>query len=82
MAREIFHIVQAFKAGRGARLIAEQPIRCRSSDAARTRAEGLATTRAGVVAFITSGDAEVGEYDEQPTILFRAGRLPPPFDET
>jgi hypothetical protein len=81
MAREIVHVVQAFKAGRGARLIAEQPIRCRSPDVARMRAENLATTKAGVVAFTTSGDADLGEYDDEPTILFRAGRLPPPFEE-
>ena len=56
-------------------------MRCKSSDAARMRAERLATTKAGVVAFASSGDAELGEYDEEPTIIFRAGRLPPPFDE-
>jgi hypothetical protein len=57
------------------------PTRCKSSDAARRRAETLATTKAGVVAFATSGDAELGEYDDQPTIIFRAGRLPAPFEE-
>ncbi len=49
-------------------------MRCKSSDAARMRAERLATTKAGVVAFASSGDAELGEYDEEPTIIFRAGR--------
>jgi hypothetical protein len=56
-------------------------MRCTSSDAARMRAESLATTRAGVVAFASSGDADLGECDEEPMIIFRAGRLPPPFDE-
>ena len=81
MAREIIYLVQTFKAGKGTRLVADTPIRCKSSDAARMRAESLATTKAGVVAFTSSGDAELGEYDEEPTIIFRAGRLPPPFDE-
>lgn len=81
MAREIIYLVQAFKTGRGTRLIADTPIRCKSSDAARTRAETLAATKAGVVAFATSGDAELGEYDDEPTIIFKAGRLPPPFEE-
>lgn len=39
------------------------------------------TTKAGVVAFATSGDAELGEYDEEPTIIFKSGRLPAPFEE-
>ena len=82
MAREIIYLVQAFKAGRGARLIADAPIRCRSSDAACRRAEALAMTRAGVVAFTTSADVELGEYDDEPEILFKAGRLLPPFGET
>jgi hypothetical protein len=81
MVREVVYLVQAFKTGKGARLIADTPMRCKSSDAARMRVESLATTRAGVVAFATSGDADLGEYDEEPAIIFRAGRLPPPFDE-
>lgn len=81
MTRETIYLVQAFKAGRGTRLVADTLIRCKSSDAARMRAERLATTKAGVVAFANSGDADLGEYDEEPTIIFRAGRLPPPFGE-
>ena len=81
MTRETLYLVQAFKAGKGARLIADTPIRCKSSEAARRTAENLAPTKAGVVAFATSGDAELGEYDEEPTIIFKAGRLPAPFEE-
>ena len=77
MARETIYLVQAFKTGKGARLSADTPIRCKSSDAARRTAE----TKEGVVAFAASGDAELGEYDEEPTIIFRAGRLPAPFEE-
>ena len=78
---ETIYLVQAFKIGKDVRLIADTPIRCKSSDTARRTAEKLATTKAGVVAFTTSGDAELGEYDEEPTIIFKAGRLPPPFEE-
>jgi hypothetical protein len=81
MGRETVFLVQAFKAGRGTRLLADPPIRCRSSEAACMRAEGLALRKAGVVAFSTSGDPESGDFDEEPTIIFRAGRLPPPFLE-
>lgn len=81
MAHETLYLVQAFQAGKNARLIAEAPIRCKSSDGARRAAERLAPDRAGVVAFATSGDAESGDYDENPQIIFKAGRLPAPFEE-
>jgi hypothetical protein len=81
MPRETIYLVQAFKTDKGARLSADTPIRCKSSDAARRTAENLATTKAGVVAFATSGDAELGEYDEEPTVIFKSGRLPAPFEE-
>ena len=81
MARETLFIVQAFRPGKGARLNAETPIRCRSSDVARKTAERLAPGKAGVVAFSTTGDAELGEYDDEPAIIFKTGRLPAPFEE-
>jgi hypothetical protein len=81
MARETLYLVQAFKAGKGTKLTADTPVRCRSSEAARKRAEDLASIRAGVVAFSTSGDAELGDYDDEPTIIFKAGRLPAAFED-
>jgi hypothetical protein len=81
MARETVYLVQAFSAGKGIRLVADPPIRCKSSDSARRRAESLAQAKAGVVAFATSGDAELGDYDEEPTIIFKAGRLPAAFED-
>ena len=63
------------------RLNADQPIRCKSLETARRKAEGMAGSKAGVVAFSTSGDAEAGDYDEEPTIIFKAGRLPAAFEE-
>ncbi len=81
MAHETVFLVQAFRPGRGARLINEMPVRCKSSEAARRTAERMELTKAGVVAFSTSGDAELGEYDDEPVILYRAGRLPARFEE-
>lgn len=81
MARETLYLVQAYKGGKGTRLIANSPIRCRSQEAARKRAEDLVPTRAGVVAFSTSGDPELGDFDDEPTIIFKAGRLPAAFEE-
>lgn len=82
MARETVFLVQAFRPGKGMRLNAETPIRCRSSESALRTAERLASVRAGVVAFSTSGDVELGEYDDEPAILFKTGRLPAPFADS
>jgi len=37
--------------------------------------------RVGVVAFAATADTELGDYDENPVILFRSGELPHPFTE-
>jgi hypothetical protein len=81
MARETVFIVQSFGQGRGKSLKADQTVPCKSADAARRMAERLSATKLGVVAFSTSGDAELGEFDDQPVILFRAGELPATFDD-
>jgi hypothetical protein len=81
MARETAFIVQSFEQGRGKALKAGTQVPCKSADAARRMAERLAATKLGVVAFSTSGDTELGDFDDQPTIIFRAGQLPPAFDD-
>lgn len=81
MARETVYLVQAYTQGKRARLNADAPIRCKSPEAARKTAERLATTKAGVVAFSTSGDSDLGEYDDEPVIFFRVGRLPAQFQD-
>jgi hypothetical protein len=81
MPVETVHIVQAYVAGRGKNLKAEQQVGCKTAEEARRKAERLAPLRVGVVAFSVTADTELGDYDENPTIHFRAGRLPPPFDD-
>lgn len=81
MASETVFIVQSYIAGRGQGLKAEPQIGCKSADEARRKGERLAPLRLGVVAFSVSADTELGDYDETPTILFKAGRLPPPFED-
>ena len=81
MAKETVYIVQSYKAGRGKSLKAEQQVGCKTAEEARRKAERLSTLRLGVVAFSATADADLGDYDENPVILFHAGRLPPPFDE-
>jgi hypothetical protein len=81
MARETTFIVQSFDAGRGEAFRADKQVPCKSADSARRMAERLAATKFGVVAFSTSGDAELGEFDDRPTIFFRAGQIPAAFDD-
>jgi hypothetical protein len=74
-------IVQAFVAGKGNALKAERPMHCKTDEYAVRHAKNVAASKLGVVAYSTSGDEEAGDYDEQPNILFKTGRLPPPFEE-
>jgi len=80
MGRETVYLVQAFVAGRGDTLKAEPPIACKTSERARRLAESLAERKCGVVAFSSSGDAELGDYDDEPTIIIKIGRLPAAFE--
>ena len=82
MARETVFIVQSYVAGRGKALRAEPQVGCKTAEEARRKGERLAPLRLGVVAFSVTADTELGDYDENPTILFKSGQLPPPFDET
>jgi hypothetical protein len=80
MARETSYFVQAFNAGKGGNLKADAPIACKSATGALRTAERLALSKLGVVAFSTTGDPEMGDYDDEPTVTFRNGRLPPAFE--
>ncbi len=81
MAKETVHLVQAFVAGRGKGLKSEPPMACKTAEEARRKAERLSPLRLGVVAFSATADTELGDYDENPVVLFKSGRLPHPFDE-
>jgi hypothetical protein len=81
MARETVYILQTYIAGRGKALKAEQQVGCKTAEEARRKAERLAPLRLGVVAFAATADTELGDYDENPVILFKSGQLPHPFSE-
>jgi hypothetical protein len=81
VAQETVYIVQSFRAGRGARLLADPSVACKSELTARRTAERLAQTRVGVIAWSRTGDAELGDFDDEPVVLFRAGRIPSELDE-
>jgi hypothetical protein len=80
MTKETVYLVQAFTAGRGESLKGDVPIPCKSAEGARRTAERLASSKIGVVAFSSSGDAETGDYDDEPTVILRIGRLPAAFE--
>jgi hypothetical protein len=80
MSRQVNFLVQAFDPANGDQLKAGAPIVCRTAEGARRTAERLALSKAGVVAFSTTSDAETGDYDDQPTVFFRAGQVPAEFD--
>ena len=82
MARETVYVVQCYVRGRGLGLKAEQQMGCKTAEEARRKAERLGPLRAGVVAFAATADTELGDYDENPVILFKSGELPHPFTET
>ena len=81
MASETVYILQTYVAGRGKALKAEQQVGCKTAEEARRKAERLAPLRLGVVAFSATADTELGDYDENPVILFKSGQLPHPFSE-
>ncbi|HEX3365728.1 hypothetical protein [Phenylobacterium sp.] len=81
MASETVYILQTYVAGRGKALKAEQQVGCKTAEEARRKAERLAPLRLGVVAFAATADTELGDYDENPVILFKSGQLPHPFSE-
>ena len=81
MARLTTYLVQSFVAECGTALKADKPIVCKSADEARRKAERMAPTKLGVVAYSTSGDAELGDYDDEPVYLFKVGQLPAQFEQ-
>lgn len=80
MSTQTHFLVQAFDAPKGGQLKADTPIVCRMEEGARRTAERLALSKAGIIAFSRRGDVETGDYNDQPTVFFRAGRVPAEFD--
>ena len=80
MARETSYFVQAFNAGRAGSLKADTPIACKTAKGALQTAERLSLSKLGVIAFSSTADPEMGDYDDEPMVIFRKGALPPAFD--
>jgi hypothetical protein len=79
MARETTYFVQSFIAGRGGNLKADVPVACKTATGAVRTAERLALSKLGVVAFSSTGDPEMGDYDDEPNVIFRIGQFPEAF---
>ena len=79
MATETVYIVQSYIRGPGRGLKAEQQVGCRNAEEALRKAQRLGPLRVGVVAFSATADTELGDYDENPVILFCTGEVPHPF---
>jgi hypothetical protein len=80
MARETIYIVQAFMLDNRKRLKPEKGVPCKTADAARRMAERLAHTKTGVMALASTGDSELGDYDDEPVVIFKAGQLPEQYE--
>jgi len=78
MSRETIYLVQGFKQ-KGASLKAQPASQCKNEEAARRAAQRLSETHVGAVAFSTSADAELGDYDEEPVVLLVVGTVPESF---
>ena len=78
LTRETIYLVQGFTEGRDG-LKAEKAIRCKTADGARRTAQQIGDTKAGAVAFSSTGDPELGDFDEDPVILIAIGRVPEEF---
>jgi hypothetical protein len=79
MAVTTQYIVQPYRLNKRGKLEAEPAVAASSAENARQRAEKLADTRAGVIAFQIAVDAEMGDYGE-PVTLASFGSLPEEMD--
>lgn len=81
MATETIHIVLTWSADKRGKLRAETPIKFKTAEEAKRRAERAESRFTGVVALSQGYDTDTEQADEDPTVLFRAGRTPSEFDE-
>lgn len=75
--RQTNYLAQSFADGRGG-LKADPAIRCKSEEGAPHR-RASRETKAGAVAFSSTGDAELGDFDDEVVILSVVGRIPENF---
>lgn len=77
----VIHLVLTYRADKRGKLKAETPLTFKTAAEAKARAERAEPRFAGVVAISQTYDVDTEEVDENPAVLFRAGRLPREFAE-
>lgn len=68
------HFVQTFKQ-QGKKLVAGQPEKCKSPEAAKSKAEKAAAYAVGVIVFAVESDI-LTDYYGDPVVLARHGQVP------
>ena len=75
MSVSAYFVVQSFTRANKGGLRPDVPVQAQSPDHALRLAERLASQKAAVVAFMGSGDAQTGDYDD-PKLIAAYGSLP------
>jgi hypothetical protein len=75
MARTTYFVVIPFVKNEDGDLFARDPIECKDSAQAKSKARALAAEHAGALAFSRSGDPNLGEFDDAVEIA-RFGDVP------
>lgn len=81
MTTETIHIVMCWAADKRGKLRAETALKFKTAAEAKARAKRSAERFAGVVAMSQAYDVDTEMAEENPTVLFRAGRVPAEFEE-
>lgn len=81
MATEMIHIVLTWSADKRGKLRAETPMKFKTAAEAKGRAERSEGKVAGVVALSQGYEVDTEQADENPLILFWAGRTPAEFED-
>lgn len=79
VAHLTYFVVQAYKAVKKGKIAADEPIPARDQDHAMRMFERFKSTRAGVLAFMRTGDPATGDYEDA-VIIARHGVLPADVD--
>ncbi len=75
MATKTFYVVQPYVLGKRGALLAGPAVEARSAEDAQRRAERMAASKAGAIAFSREVDVESGD-GEPPALIASYGRVP------
>ena len=81
MSMQTQYVVQAYSKAPKGKINADAPFLAKDVSHARRIAEKLASIKPAVVAFVSKGDADTGDYEEPKLIFAHGDRLPPEVAE-